>query len=457
MSPGSISDLAESDEIAFRVKFFGATPSQSQLYWRALVLDNYDGRTWTHSQHIFPHITRVEIVESKEFKYQVTLEPTGQNWLFAIDLPRTVQSRPDNQATINPDMQIRTANPVNTRLRYDVTSYPNYKFQADVTPAELRGWLQLPPDYNPQTQAFAKKLRSLSDNDGVLINTVLNFYRKQAFRYTLQPPLLGDNAVDEFLFTTQAGFCEHYAGSFVFLMRAMGIPARVVMGYLGGEMNPVDGYMEIRQSDAHAWAEVWLPQRGWVRIDPTAAVAPERVEKNLNSVIPRTALGGLIKLSIGKDSWLSKWRFNTAAISNAWNQWVLNYSPERQRNFIQSLGFENADWQTMITLMAVFGVAVVGLISVPLVMKRQKVDPLQALYILLCQQLARSGYAREKHEGPRDYRLRVTATNSTLSPTRKLAVGRFLQHYELLRYTALEPQKAKRGLSQLKSLLSECK
>ncbi|HXA47393.1 MAG TPA: DUF3488 and transglutaminase-like domain-containing protein, partial [Burkholderiaceae bacterium] len=458
MSPGSISDLAQSDEIAFRVKFFDPPPSQANLYWRALVLDTYDGRTWTHSQSNRPNYRTANLdARGTGIKYQVTLEPTGQRWLYAIDMPRTVPALPDNPVAITRDMQVRTAHPINTRLRYDALSFVDYDLDAGETPEALREWLQLPPDYNPQTLAFAEQMRSQSNDDGFLVNAVLNFFRKQGFRYTLQPPLLGENSIDEFLFTTQAGFCEHYAGSFVFLMRAMGIPARVVNGYQGGEVNPVDGFMQIRQSDAHAWAEVWLPRRGWVRVDPTAAVAPERVQKNLASVIPRTTLGGLIKLSNAKDSWLSKWRFNTAAINNAWNQWVLNYSPEKQRNFLQALGFENADWQTMITLMAALGGAVVMLMAIPLVMKRQKVDPLQALYNFLCQQLARSGYPREKHEGPRDYRLRVTAANSTLAPARKSAVDRFLKLYESLRYAPMAPQQIKGGVAQLKSLLSECK
>jgi hypothetical protein len=273
----------------------------------------------------------------------------------------------------------------------------------------------------------------------------------------LQPPLLGDDAIDEFLFSTQAGFCEHYAGAFVFLMRAMGVPARVVTGYQGGEINPVDGYLEVRQADAHAWAEIWLDQRGWVRYDPTAAVAPERVQKSLVSVIPRTTLGGLITLHPGKESILSKLRFNWEAVNNAWNQWVLNYSPEKQKSFLQSLGLKDVEWENMIKLMTIIGAAVVGLMSLPLMLNRQKKDPLLNVYLTLCQVMARAGYPREKHEGPRDYRLRLTADVSKLTPTRKNAVDRFLRLYESLRYADLQAQQSKSGFTQLKSLLSECK
>jgi len=458
MAPGSITDLAQSDDIAFRVKFIDPPPPQSKLYWRALVFDNYDGRTWTYRQEKRPLFGKPDVsLRGSGIRYQVTQEPTGQRWLFALDLPRAVPTLPGNSATFSKDMQVLALRPVNERLRYDVTSFIDYDLQPNEAKTDLRNWLQLPPGFDPKSLAFAAKLRAQSSDNAVIADTLLKFFHGQNFSYTLQPPLLGDNAIDEFLFTTQAGFCEHYAGSFVFLMRAAGIPARVVTGYQGGEINPVDGYMEVRQSDAHAWAEVWLAQRGWVRFDPTAAVAPERIQKNLTSIIPRTTLGGLINLRGGKGSWLSKLRFDWGAVNNAWNQWVLNYSPEKQKNFLQSLGFKDVDWQTLILLMSVIGFAVVAVITVPLVMHRQKVDPVQALYHFLCQQLARSGYAREKHEGPRDYRLRLTAADSSLPPARKLAVERFLKHYESLRYATTDPQQTKSGLSQLKTLLAECK
>jgi transglutaminase-like putative cysteine protease len=458
MAPGSISDLAQSDEIAFRAKFIDPAPPQDKLYWRALVLDNYDGRTWTQNPDKRKADIKPEVsLQGSGVRYEVTLEPTGQHWIFAIDLPRTTLVVPGNLVKFSSDMQAWATTPIDKRARYLATSFIDYRLQADAPKSAMRAWLQLPPGFNPKTLEFAAKLRTDSASDAAAVESVLRFFRTQNFSYTLQPPLLGENAVDEFLFATRAGFCEHYAGAFVFLMRAAGIPARVVNGYQGGEINPVDGYMEIRQADAHAWAEVWLEQRGWVRIDPTAAVAPERVQKNLVSVIPRRIFGGLINLNSGKESWLSKWRFNWGAINNAWNQWVLNYSTEKQKSFLQSLGFENVDWQTMILLMTTLGGVVVAVIAVPLVYNRQKADPVQAVYDLLCRQLARVGYPRDKYEGPRAYRLRVTAADSSLTPARRLAVDRFLQLYESLRYAAQEPQQAKSGLARLKSLFSECK
>jgi len=458
MSPGSITDLAQSDDIAFRVKFIDPIPPQTKLYWRALIFDTYDGHTWTHSDDQHPQIGRPDLsVRGDPVRYQVTQEPTGQRWLFALDLPHSLPALQGNPATFSKDMQTMALRPINDRVRYDFASYPDYTLQANQSRNSLLQWLQLPINSNPKARAFANQLRAQSSDNAALADNLLQYFHGQHFSYTLQPPLLGDDAIDEFLFSTQAGFCEHYAGAFVFLMRAMGVPARVVTGYQGGEVNPVDGYMEVRQSDAHAWAEIWLEQRGWVRYDPTAAVAPERIQRNLVSVIPRTTLGGLITLHSGKESLLSKLRFNWEAVNNAWNQWVLNYSPEKQRGFLQSLGLKNVDWENMIELMVIIGAGVVGIMSLPLMINRQKKDPLQNVYLSLCQVMARAGYPREKYEGPRDYRLRLIADNTKLTPTRKNAIDRFLRLYESLRYADLQVQQSKSGFTQLKSLLSECK
>lgn len=458
MSPGSITDLAQSDDIAFRVKFTDHVPPQAKLYWRALIFDSYDGHTWTHNEDQRPQIGRPDLtVRGDAVRYQVTQEATGQRWLFALDLPHSLPTLQGNPVTFSKEMQSMALRPINDRVRYEFASYTDYALQPTQSRVNLLPMLQLPINSNPRARAFANQMRAQSSDGATLADNLLQYFHGQHFSYTLQPPLLGDDAIDEFLFSTQAGFCEHYAGAFVFLMRAMGVPARVVTGYQGGEINPVDGYLEVRQSDAHAWAEIWLDQRGWVRYDPTAAVAPQRVQRNLVSVIPRTTLGGLITLRPGKESLLSKLRFNWEAVNNAWNQWVLNYSPEKQKSFLQSLGLKNVEWEDMIKLMTIIGVGVVSVMSLPLMINRQKKDPLLNVYLSLCQAMARAGYPREKHEGPRAYRLRLTADNSKLTAARKSAVDRFLRLYESLRYADLQAQQSKSGFTQLKSLLSECK
>jgi transglutaminase-like putative cysteine protease len=446
MSPGNVSSLALSDEIAFRAKFDGSAPRNGQLYWRGPVLGDYDGRTWTVLRHNGRRLAGQPItitMRSPPLHYQVTLEPTGQRWIYALELPKNAPTLEGNPTGFTADLQLLASQPISQRVRYDVQSVSDYQLQANEDIDNLQQWLRLPVGLNQRTTAFAAALRQQYGAPAQQVSAVLQFFRQGKFRYTLEPPLLGKDAVDEFLFTTQAGFCEHYAGAFVVVMRAMGIPARVVTGYQGGEVNPVDGYLTIRQSDAHAWAEVWLKQRGWLRIDPTAAVAPERVEKNLASAIPHRGLDGLfgfdglnnlISLEAGKDSWLSQIRNNWSAVSNAWNQWVLDYTPSRQRSLIESLGIGHADWRTMILLMTAIGTAVIGLTLLPLLLQRSQRDPLDVIYATWCQSMARHGYRREIYEGPHSYGARLAAALITENSTKQAAIAQFLALYSAAKY-----------------------
>jgi transglutaminase-like putative cysteine protease len=361
-------------------------------------------------------------------------------------------------------LQILTRHPIGGRVRYEVRSFVDVEFQVDAPPDMLQDWLRLPKAYNPATLAYAEQLRRKFKKNEDAINAVLQYFREEKFRYTLEPPELGRHSVDDFLFSTRAGFCEHYASAFVILMRALDIPARVVTGYQGGEPNGVDGFMTIRQSDAHAWAEVWLDKRGWVRIDPTAAVAPDRIERNFTSTAPTRFLGGLVTIDVGQNSWLERLRGlrqNWDAFNNAWNQWVLDYTPDRQRSLMDSLGLKNADWLTLASLMFGLGAIVMLAIGVPLTRNRPKVDPVDALYQALCRQMAAHGLMRSIHEGPRDYGARLAAADSTLPLRRKAAIARFLEYYETLRYSAPTtgtPDKPPAAaLSRLKSLLAQCR
>jgi hypothetical protein len=235
----------------------------------------------------------------------------------------------------------------------------------------------------------------------------------------------------------------------------MGVPARVVTGYQGGEINPVDGFMTVRQSDAHAWAEVWIAQRGWVRIDPTAAVSPDRIQRNVAVASPtEPVFGGLINLHIGRDSILGKLRFRWDAINNGWNQWVLNYTPERQKSLLRSLGFDNISWQKMTLLMCAIGGIVMLVIAVPLLADRRKVDPVDAVYAVFCRQMARHGHPRHAHEGPRAYARRLLRTDVARTQEKKHALRNFLALYEQSRYG--RPASAQSDvLSKLKSLLNQ--
>lgn len=455
MEPGNISKLALSEEVAFRVKFIDPAPDNSKLYWRGIVLGQYDGRSWTKlpfRDQVNQPITWTP--RGTPVRYQVTQEPNMRRWLFALELPEAAPRLSNNRTGITPDFQLLSQRPISARVRYDVTSYLDYDLQADESPASLRDWLFLPVGYNPNTLTFAAELRKESADDLTAVNEVLKFFRREKFSYTLQPPLLGRNGVDEFLFATRAGFCEHYAGAFVVMMRAMNIPARVVTGYQGGQMNPVDGFMTVKQSDAHAWAEVWIAPRGWIRVDPTAAVAPQRIERNSNSA-NTAAFGGLINMNMGANSWLRKIRFTWDAVNNSWNQWVLNYTPDRQKSLLQSLGLGNIDWRTMTALMFAIGGVLTLLVTLPLLANRKKIDPLDAAYARLSKQMAQLGYPRHLHEGPRSYSVRLLASTAGLTQEQKRAIKNFLIIYEAARYRPLEKSALPDVLSKLTSLLKK--
>jgi protein-glutamine gamma-glutamyltransferase len=238
------------------------------------------------------------------------------------------------------------------------------------------------------------------------------------------------------------------------LMRAAGIPARVVTGYQGGEINAVDGFMTVRQSDAHAWSEIWLPERGWLRVDPTAAVAPERVERGQ---APAQLFGGLVTLDRGRAnsllSALRSIRQGWDAVNNSWNQWVLDYSSSRQTSLLTALGFDNPDWHLLSMLMAAVCLPLMFVIAWS-VRSRPKIDPLQALYHRLCTRLAQWGYPRAPHEGPRAYRERLADQAHSLAATRRATATRFLESYEAARYA---PPSGAPSFIRLRSLLAACR
>jgi transglutaminase-like putative cysteine protease len=466
MAPGNISKLALSSDIAFRVKFMDEPPTRANLYWRGPVLGQFDGRTWIPAAPLSRQEKPVIFKpHGQPVRYQVTLEPTGQKALFALELPAILPKISDNPSHLNADLQMLVQKPITQRIRYDASSFVDFILQPDETPQAMQKWLQLPSGYNPAAIAYAKRLRSQSENDMAIVHAVLRFFREENFSYTLEPPSLGQHTADEFLFSTRAGFCEHYSSAFVILMRAAGIPARVVTGYQGGEVNDIDGFMTVRQSDAHAWAEVWLKGRGWLRIDPTAAVAPERVTTSLPQVIPQNYWGGLISFGEGNDNALAAGfrtlRHNWEALNNTWNQTVLNYTLDKQKNLLASLGFTHVGWQTFALLLLGVSSLVMLTITLPLVKNRVKQDPLELVYQAFSNHMAQYGYPRANHEGPHAYRTRLTAPGSTISPERKTAAMHFLKTYESIRYGQDSEQLGKSQkaalIRQLKSYLAQCR
>ena len=414
MSPGSIGKISQSDDIAFRVRFRDTLPIRNQLYWRGPVLTLFDGRTWRPANFSvgrrLPYgPSDVAMPTGKAIAYEITLEPHNKPWLFALELPTELPA----ESVIASNYQLLALAPVVQRRRYEIRSLPGLAAGADESPYVLALATTLPKRGNPRTLALGRSWRAAHAGDEEILRAGISFFISQRLAYTLEPPLLGDDSVDEFLFETRQGFCEHFSGAFVFAMRAAGVPARVVTGYQGGEINPVDGYMTVRQSDAHAWAEVWLEGRGWTRIDPTAASFPTRIEFNLAAVVPAgDPLPFLMRADL---SWLRDLRYRWDAVANNWNQWVLGYNPQRQSELLARLGMHAPDWQRMTAMAAVLSGALVFGLTLWALWQRRRVDPAQALWLRATRRLARSGLPRLPWEGPRDYAKRVAAARPEIS------------------------------------------
>ncbi len=410
MSPGSINRLIQSSAIAFRVRFSQAAPSHNQLYWRGAVLSDYDGSTW-HRQDSLPPATlnlpyrKAMPQNNKLVGYQVTLEPHNLHWVFSLDYP--VQH--DSSLKLNREAMLLNKTRVTQIQRYDITSDLNAENRSLLRQEKIR-YLQLPRDFNPDTLNFARqRFADTNYNRQAYVQNIMQFFREQNFRYTLSPPLLGKHAMDDFLFGTRLGFCEHYASAFVTLMRAAGIPARVVIGYMGGKINPFDNYMEVRQSDAHAWTEIWIDNH-WQRMDPTAAVAPDRIENGILDA--GLEVNRLPILLVSKSALLQQARQLFDSMQNNWNQWVIGYNQQKQKDLLSSLGLKQTDAANLI-LWLVLCMTLTGLIIAAILFRSrpEKNDKVQKYYGLLCKKLARAGLPRYRHEASLDYQLRLCKLN----------------------------------------------
>lgn len=438
MSPGSLSRLSLSDEVAFRVVYHGTPPRREQMYWRGPVLWLFDGRTWTPGRT--DAATAPQFAEtSLPIAYSVTLEPHDKRWLFALEMP----DRLSVPARLTSDFQLLRKDPLKERLRYEARSHLAFRANLQEAEAQLERALQLPHGLNPRALELASQWRAAGAGDAAaVVRAALAYFNRENFRYTLEPAALtGAHGMDEFLFETREGFCEHYAGSFVFLMRAAHIPARVVTGYQGGEYNAVGGYYIVRQADAHAWAEVWLSGRGWVRIDPTAAIAPARVERGLAESVPDTA--ALPFMTRSAPQWLRDLRLNWDALTNRWNQWVLGYDRELQFAFLTRLGMEDLGWRKLaLNMTFALGLVIAGL---ALYMLRhlyvQRPDKVQAAWLKICRKLAKAGLPRAPHEGAQDYAARITVARPDLADD----IADLAARYSALRYGTEQGEQARQA------------
>jgi transglutaminase-like putative cysteine protease len=414
MAPGLISELSLSDAVAFRVDFESPIPPPWLRYWRGPVLSHFDGREWTMSLQKPPAaFTRPE---GAPVIYTVTLEPHWKPWLFALDLPASLPQvasdgdglgfSTDANAVLTRDQQIIARFPVTQALRYQQTSNLRSSYPAPAGPSlarEVEESLQLPQlgaNTNPRTRAYALELRRTHPNDASFIDAVLNGFTKEAFFYTLAPPLLGSDPVDRFMFDTRSGFCEHYASAFVVILRAAGIPARVVTGYQGGSINPNGDYMIVRQSDAHAWAEALVGGQ-WRRYDPTAAIAPSRIQVGLGGAVP--ASDPIPMLARLDDTFLKSFQLSWDAINHGWRRNVVGFNFDRQRALWREWKLMSlAPWQVTSVVLMIAGLWVAALFAW-LAWRRRRQDRARALWDAMCRRLARAGLPRAAYEGPVDY------------------------------------------------------
>ena len=404
MSPGAISQLGLSTSVAFRVEFDGAVPEPSTLYWRGPVFWNTDGRTWSSGEHRLNRQLPDLEPRGTPVYYTITLEAHDQHWIFALDVPGTVQ----REMRISDEYQLFSTRRLRDRARFRLRSYPDGMMKR-MTPEQRHAALELPSRAHPRARELAALWRDEVDTDAQLVDKALRYFRSQPFFYTLKPPLLLNDPVDEFLFESRRGFCEHYASSFTVLMRAAGIPARVVTGYQGGEVNPLGDYVIVRQRDAHAWSEVWLDNQGWTRVDPTAAVSPQRIEQGMDATIPNPIGPEVFNFApSGRVAQIFRHlRHGWDTVNNSWNQWVLGYGPARQRTLLQKLGLDASNWRNLlVTILGAIAI-VLGAVAFWLIRNAPSPDPVVKIYQTFCAKLARAGISRRPHEGPHDFAHRV--------------------------------------------------
>ena len=440
MSPGSLSRLSLSEAVAFRVTYNGKPPPHNQMYWRGPVLWDFDGRAWTPGSTILTVTPKFSDL-GQEIDYVVTLEPHNKTWLFALDMPGKLSI----PATLTYDFRMLNKEPVHARLRYAARSNLVYRANLSEATRQIQRALQLPGEFNPRAQQLAAGWRANSKDDAEIVRKALSYFNQQGFQYTLEPPPLGVNSVDDFLFGSKQGFCEHFSSSFVFLMRAANVPARVVTGYLGGEFNAYGNYYIVRQSDAHAWAEVWLEGQGWVRVDPTGAIAPARMQGSLSAALPNNA--ALPFMLRDPPQWLRNLRLNWDTLTNQWNQWVLGYDAERQFAFLTRLGMDSITWQKIaLDMMAGVGVmiALFALFMLRHLFTRQP-DKVQAAWLKLCRKLAKAGLPRAAHEGALDYAARIATAHPELADV----IHDLAARYSALRYGTIHDEHAQREFIRL--------
>jgi len=436
---GNIARLALDDSIAMRIRFEGAAPLQSDLYFRGPVLSTFDGRNWLPLRSAFPPRMQPPAnlqVLGAPVTYQVTLEPTQHPWLLVLDATPSKPALRGVDASMTSELQWVTDHPMADLVRYTAQSYPDFRHGPTRPMAGLQDYLDLPAGFNPRTRQLAAELRRdprYASADGAQrVAAVLERLRTGDYRYTLDPGVFGRDSADEFWFDRKEGFCEHIASSFVILMRALNVPARIVTGYQGGEKNAVDGFWIVRQSDAHAWAEVWLAGRGWVREDPTAAVAPGRIGTLQRLQAPRGVIANALLGNVSPELAQSL-RALWDAVNNSWNQSVLNYTQGKQLNLLKNIGFASPSWEDLIYLL--IGIVVLATLmgAVWTLWERSRQDPWLRLLETATARLQKAGVSIAPRSPPRRMAEQLAQQLGPENPS-ALALRDWLLRLEAQRY-----------------------
>jgi transglutaminase-like putative cysteine protease len=452
MAPNDIAELSRSDALAFRASFDAARPPpRSQQYWRALTMDKFEGRRWSQSQEVRWAAAPAWSPSGESLQYRITMQPSNKPWLFGLDVATT-----DLELTrLMSDFRLERGAPVDQTLVYSVTSWPQALREPNASPAMLRRALQLPAEGNPRSREWAQQLKAQNGDTQALVQALLQHFHNEPYSYTLRPPAVGENSIDDFLFGTRAGFCEHYAGAMAFVLRAAGIPARVVAGYQGGELNPAGNYIQVRQFDAHAWVEYWREGVGWTSADPTFEVAPERIQLGLEealaseqSFLEDSPLSLLRYRHIG---WLNELRLSWENLNDGWQRWVLGYQQRTQLEMLQKW-FGRLDSRDLLISLVGGGGAVVLLVALWLFKPwRRERDVQQRLYQRFERLLARHGVRRQSGEGARAFAQRAELA----LPAQMGHIRAFADAFEAQRYggAARSPEHLQRQLRALRRAL----
>ena len=448
MAPGDIAELSRSGALAFRVSFDGPLPERDQLYWRGLTLEHFDGRRWSQSSDAKLPLTPLWHKRGQPLGYSIVMQPSNQPWLFSLDVAETDLA----DASLMGDFRLQRRYPVSQSLLYRVTSWPAALREPEGSPASLRRALQLPPSGDSRSRAWAAELRRRHPEPQALVQALLAHFNREPYRYTLKPPPVGPDSIDDFLFTTRAGFCAHYAGAMTYVLRAAGVPARVVAGYQGGELNPAGNYLLVHQFDAHAWVEYWRPQYGWTRVDPTFQVAPQRIEQGLQQAV--TEEEGFLQeapLSLVRYrdvGWLNRIRLDWDNLNYGWQRWVLGYQGEQQLMMLQ-YWFAGFDLRTLGGIVVMCAALLMGLLALVLFKPwRRERDPQQRLFQRFERLLASHDLRRRPGEGARTFAERAAQQ----LPAQAQALQAFVEAYEAQRYgrQRTAPDELRRALRRLR-------